>query len=55
MWLQVIPQRFSSMQAWQIRNPQEQLQQNRYVPPQQTQSCAVSGPLFLFFTLPVLI
>lgn len=37
MLLHVMPQRHSSMQVWQISNPQAQLQQNRKVFWQQAQ------------------
>jgi len=47
MLLHVMPQRFSSMQVWQIENPQAQLQQKRKFPPQQLQ---VNSVLLSFFS-----
>jgi hypothetical protein len=37
MWLHDMPHMFSSMQAWQISNPQRQRQQNGKLRPQQWQ------------------
>jgi hypothetical protein len=49
--LQVIPHMFSSMQFWQILNPQRHVQQKGNVILQQTQSCSLRRSRFLRYAV----
>jgi hypothetical protein len=53
MALQDIPHMFSSMQAWQIQNPQRHVQQKGNVIPQQSQSGFLMRRRFLRYAVPV--